>query len=180
MATAAPGPAGADSCPAGDSVCQQLQDARQTQADTDRHLQEIQGSIADVQQRANATMVYIRQLDAQVEQQRAAVAQTQAQLDETDRRIRLTEAEIERRGAHLTVREQLLAQRVRVMDQHGTLQYLEILVTARSFTDLVDRVMLAQDVIRSDRQLVGTLREERDRIGELRQRLGDERAQEAD
>jgi murein DD-endopeptidase MepM/ murein hydrolase activator NlpD len=176
----APSTARAEHCAPNDTACRQLQDAKQNQADAGRRLQDIQNSIADVQHKANETAAYVQQLSGQIEQQKAVVAQTQARLAEIDRQIRFTEAEIGRREAHMRVREQLLAQRVRTLDKHGAFQYLEMVVTARSFTDLVDRVMITHDVIRSDRMLLDTLRQERGQIQQLWQKLEVEHGQQAD
>src|SRR5262249_58893682 len=95
------------------------------------------------------TLAYINELKAQIAAQQAKIAQTQAKLRETERQIRLTEAEIARREAHLQVRQGLLAQRVRAMDKHGSVDYMELVVTSRSFTEMVDRLVVIQGMIRS-------------------------------
>ena len=175
----APTPAAGDDCAPNDTVCQQLQNAKQSQADTGRRLQDIQQSLADAQQKANQTLAYINELKAQIAAQQAKIAQTQTKLRETERQIRLTEAEIARREAHLQVRQGLLAQRVRAMDKHGSVDYMELVVTSRSFNELVDRLVIMQDIIRSDQRLVDNLRRERDQIKQLRQKLQEEHDQQA-
>jgi murein DD-endopeptidase MepM/ murein hydrolase activator NlpD len=49
-------------------------------------------------------------------------------------------------------------------------------VTAASFTELVDRIMIMQDIVRSDRRLVDALRQERDQVRQLQDRLEGQRA----
>jgi len=168
--------AGTD-CAPNDTVCQQLQNAKQSQADTGHRLQDIQQSLADAQQKASQTLAYINELKAQIAAQQAKIAQTQAKLRETERQIRLTEAEIARQEAHLQVRQGLLSQRVRAMDKHGTVDYMELVVTSRSFNELVDRIVIMQDIIRSDQRLVDNLRRERDQIKQLRLKLQEEHDQ---
>jgi len=175
----APTPVAGDDCAPNDTVCRQLQDAKQSQADTNRRLQDIQQSLAGAQQKANQTLAYINELKAQIAAQQAKIAQTQAKVRETERQIRLTEAEIARREAHIQVRQSLLAQRVRAMDKHGSVDYMELVVTSRSFTELVDRLVIMQDIIRSDQRLVDNLRQERDQIKQLRQKLQEQHDQEA-
>jgi len=173
----APAPVAGDECAPNDTVCQQLQNAKQSQADTNRRLQDIQQSLANAQQKASQTLAYINELKAQIAAQQAKIAQTQTKLWETERQIRLTEAEIARREAHLQVRQGLLAQRVRAMDKHGTVDYMELVVTSRSFNELVDRIVIMQDIIRSDQRMVDNLRQERDQIKQLRQKLQQEHDQ---
>jgi murein DD-endopeptidase MepM/ murein hydrolase activator NlpD len=174
-----PVPARADTCDSGDATCQQLQQAKQAQAAASQKLQDIEHSLAGAQQRADQTRAYIDELTGQIAHERAAIADTQAKLQETERQIRFTEAEIARREAHLEVRQDLLAQRVRALDKQGTVDYLELVVTSHTFTQLVDRVVIMQEIVRSDQQLVDTLRQERDAVRELDLRLQAQRVEQA-
>src|SRR5499427_8053519 len=167
----APGPVAASDCAPNDTVCQQLQNAKQNQADNNRRLQDIQQSLADAQKKAIDTVALIDKLKAQIAAQQAKVAQTQTKLGETERQIRLTEAEMSRQEAHIQVRQELLGQRVRSMDKHGSVDFMELVVTSRSFNEMVDRIAIMQGIIRSDQKLVDTLRQERDQIKQLRQKL---------
>jgi murein DD-endopeptidase MepM/ murein hydrolase activator NlpD len=169
----------ATDCAAGDTTCQQLQQAKQSQASTNQRLQDIQNSLVDAQQKANATRAYIDELTSQIGRQQAVIADTRARLAEIERQIRFTQAEIARREAHLQVRQALLGQRVRALDKHGSFDYLELVVTSRTFTQLVDRVVVMQEIVRSDRQLVDSLRQERDRVRELAARLDAQRVEQA-
>jgi murein DD-endopeptidase MepM/ murein hydrolase activator NlpD len=170
--------AGSD-CAPNDAICRQLQDAKQSQADTNRRLQDIQQSLADTQTKASQTLAYIDQLKAQIAAQQARIAQTQARLGATERQIQLTEAEISRQEAYLQVRKGLLARRIRVMDQHGSADYMELVVTSRDFNELVDRIVMMQTIIQSDQRLVDSLRQQRDQIKRLRQKLQEEHDQQA-
>jgi murein DD-endopeptidase MepM/ murein hydrolase activator NlpD len=176
---AVPGQVRADSCDAGDTTCQQLQQAKQAQAGASQRLQDIQHGLEDAQQKANRTRAYIDELDGQIAHQQGVIADTQAKLHETERQIRFTEAEIARREAHLEVRQDLLAQRVRALDKHGSVDYLELVVTSRTFTQLVDRVVIMQEIVRSDQRLVDTLRQERDVVRDLDRRLQAQQVEQA-
>jgi murein DD-endopeptidase MepM/ murein hydrolase activator NlpD len=171
LISVAPAAGAAAACAPNDTVCKQLQDAKQNQADNNRRLQDIQQSLADAQKKATETLALIDQLKAQIAAQQAKIAQTQTKLGETERQIRLTEAEMSRQEAHLQVRQELLGQRVRAMDKHSSVDFMELVVTSRSFNEMVDRIAIMQGIIRSDQQLVDTLRQERDQIKQLRQKL---------
>jgi len=160
--------AAAISCDPADTICQDLNDAKGSQADQQSKLDQIKKNIKDVQDKEAAIAGLILQLKRQIDVQNGAIAQTQTEIDETERQIRFTEAEIARREAHLQVREQLLNQRVRAMDKHGTVNYFELLVTSTSFSQLIDRVVIMQDIIRSDRRLLEDLRQERLQLQRLR------------
>jgi murein DD-endopeptidase MepM/ murein hydrolase activator NlpD len=168
----------ADTCAPGNTACQQLQQARQSQAATSDRLAQIEASLTDAQQKADQVRTYLDQLLDQISHQQAAILTTATGIADTERQIRLTEADIVRRQAHLDVREALLAQRVRAMDKAGPLDYLELAVTARTFNQLVDRVAVMQQVVNADQKLVDQLRLERAQLGALQINLRDERTQE--
>src|SRR5207245_149892 len=107
------------------------------------------------------------------------IEQTLAKLGENERQIKLTEADIARREEQLQARQRLLAQRVRAMDKHGSVDYLELVVTSRSFNELVGKIAIMQGIVESDQRLVDTQRRERDRIRQLRQELQKDHDQQA-
>jgi murein DD-endopeptidase MepM/ murein hydrolase activator NlpD len=167
----------AGACDPSNPTCQQLQQAQESQSSAQQGLQQIEQSLADAQQKANQLRAYLTRIQSQVDAQLAAIDQTTAHLAETERQIRFTEADIQRQQAHLDVRRDLLAQRVRAMDKQGPLDYLQLVVTASSFGDLVDRLMIMQDVVRGDQRLIASLNQARAQVEALRQRLGAERDQ---
>lgn len=175
----APASSTAADCAPNDTLCRQLQDAKANQADAGRQLQDIQGSLADAQVKASQTLAYLNDLKARIAAQQAEISQTLARLGENERQIRVTEDDISRREAQLRVRQTLLSQRVRAMDKRGSVDYMELVMTSRSFSDLVDRITIMQGIIQSDQRLVDTMRRERDRIRQLRQDLQKQHDQQA-
>jgi murein DD-endopeptidase MepM/ murein hydrolase activator NlpD len=172
-------PALALDCTAGDSTCQALQQARQNQQAAQSRLDQVKQSLADAQAKAQQTMALINDLNSRIALQKRAIAATQAKMDETERQIRFTQAEISRREAHMQVRQSLLDQRVRAMAKHGKVNYFELVVSSKSFNQLVDRVVVMQDIVRSDQLLLQTLKNERDQLEGLRQKLDVQRSEEA-
>jgi len=158
-------------CSPGDSTCQALLQARQNQQDTQSRLDQVKQSLADAQEKAKRTLALIGDLNAKIDVQKRAIANTQAKLDATQRQIRFTEAEIKRHEAHMDVRRSLLDQRVRSMDKHGDVNYLELVVSSKNFNQLVDRVVVMQDIVRSDQLLIDNLKGERDQLESLRLKL---------
>jgi murein DD-endopeptidase MepM/ murein hydrolase activator NlpD len=179
LVSSIPRPVSALACRAGDSICQQLVQAQNQQRNDQNQLKQIQGSLAATQQRATATKHLIQQISDEIASQKRAIANTQARLDETARQIRFTQADIARRQAEVAVRQQLLDQRVRSMDKQGPLDYFELIATSVSFSQLIDRIVLMQDVIRSDEQLVDQLEQDRDQVKQLEGHLQEQRAQQA-
>ncbi|HXN92475.1 MAG TPA: peptidoglycan DD-metalloendopeptidase family protein [Candidatus Sulfotelmatobacter sp.] len=124
-------------------------------------LDSIQGQITDAQAQIYAIDTLISKLGSQITAQKALIAQTQAAIDDLNRRIRFSEAELIRQKAHVTVREQLLNARLRYIDSHGAVNYLQLVLTASNFNQLMNRMVGAQQVTSSDRRLLENLALER-------------------
>lgn len=127
------------------------------QVNNEQQLQNIRGKIADLQGQINAIYALIASLNNQIAAQKALIAQTQAAIDELNRQIRFTEASLTRLHANISVRDELLSQRLRYVDDHGSVNYVELVLTANTFNDLMNRMIGAQQVAASDRKLLSEL-----------------------
>ncbi len=124
-------------------------------------LDSIQAQIGNAQAQINAIDTMIHNLDSQIAAQRALIAQTQVAIDDVNRQIRFSEADLIRMKAHVTVREQLLNARLRYIDSHGSINYVQLVLTSSSFNQLMNRMVGAQQVAASDRRLLDNLALER-------------------
>jgi murein DD-endopeptidase MepM/ murein hydrolase activator NlpD len=117
--------------------------------------------ISSAEGQINAIIGIIKSLDAQIAAQKDLITKTQAAIDELDRKIRFTEASLTRLHAQISVRGEVLNQRLRYVDDHGSVNYVELVLTANTFNDLMNRMIGAQQVAASDRKLLGELAVER-------------------
>jgi murein DD-endopeptidase MepM/ murein hydrolase activator NlpD len=175
----APAPVAEATCAPNDTICLDLQSKKQDQANANLALQQVQQSLADAQTKATQTMTIVTQLRTQITALQAKIAQTQTRMAATARQIQVTAAEIARQEANLQVRQALLAKRIRVIDEHSSTDYMELFVTSRSFSQLVDRIVTAQTIVAADQRLVESMRQQRDQIKRLGQQLQDEHVQQA-
>ena len=158
-------------------LCQQIQQQQNQQGDLQSRLSHIQTQIHDVDAQAVYLSQLMQQLQSQIAGQRQAIQATTTGIATTERQIRFSKADITRREAHLAVRGELLDLRVRALSKEGSTDYLAVMVTSTSFTQLVDRVVLLQDVIRSDRAMVNDLQHQRDQVNEVQSRLAQQQTQ---
>jgi len=147
------------------------------QVNNQQQLMNIQNKIADTQARINAIYALIASLNAQISAQQKLIAQTQAAIDDLNRQIRFTDASLTRLHAVMSVRGELLNQRLRYVDDHGSVNYVELVLTANTFNDLMNRMVGAQQVAASDRKLLDELGVERAQFDETNANLTNERNQ---
>jgi murein DD-endopeptidase MepM/ murein hydrolase activator NlpD len=130
------------------------------QVNNQRQLRAIQKQITNTVAQINAIDAMIGSLKKQIAAQEALIAQTQAAINNLSRQIRFGEAALIPLEAHVTVRDQLLNQRLRYIDSHGSVNYLQLVLTSNSINQLMNRLVGAQQVAASDRRLLVDLQQE--------------------
>src|SRR5260370_24177410 len=175
-------PASAIYCYPGDppnvyQACLQYNQGIGAQVNNQQQLQDIQNKINDTQAQINAYYALISSLNAQIAAQKALIAATQAAIDDLDRQIRFTEASLTRLHSQMSLRDEILNQRLRYVDDHGSVNYVALVLTANTFHDLMKRMVGAQQVAASDRKLLGELGQERSRVDQTNADLAVQRGQ---
>src|SRR4030088_2999213 len=140
-------------------------------------LNDITNRIKDTVAQINAIDAMIANLNNQIAAQRALIAQTQAAIDDLNRKIRFGEASLVRMKAHVSVRDQLLNQRLRYVDNHGAINYVELVLTSGSFNQLMNRMVGAQQIAASDKRLLVDLEQQHSLVAIANDELGVQKGQ---
>jgi murein DD-endopeptidase MepM/ murein hydrolase activator NlpD len=147
------------------------------QVDNQRQLRGLQRAIASATDQLNAIDMFIVNINKEIAVQRALIAQTQSAIDDLSRKIRLGDAALTRLKAHMSVRDELLNERIRYIDGRGALNTVELVLTAKSFNDMMNRLIAAQQIAASDRQLLRDLQQEHTLVAQANAALGVKRVQ---
>ncbi len=130
------------------------------QVHNQNQLKSIQGQIKNTVAQINAIDQMIAGLKNQIAAQEAMISRTQAAIDDLGRKIRFGEAALVPLEAHATIRDQLLNERLRYIDSHGSSNYIQLVLTSNSMNQLMNRLVGAQQVAASDRRLLVDLQQE--------------------
>ena len=147
------------------------------QVNNQNQLQNIQAHINNVLTQINAIDTLISNLKNQIAAQQALIAQTQAAIDDLNMQIRFGEANLTRLVASTSVRDELLNQRLRYIDSHGALNYVQLVLTASNFNQMMDRMIAAQQVAASDRRLLNDLALQHSQVSLANSALDDQKSQ---
>src|ERR1700674_3225578 len=147
------------------------------QVNNHNQLQNIQSQINSAIYQINAIDTLISNLNNQIAAQQALIAQTQTAIDDLNRQIRFGEANLTRLVASTSVRDELLNQRLRYIDSHGTLNYVQLVLTASNFNQMMDRMIAAQQVAASDRRLLNDLAQQHSQVSLANSALDDQKTQ---
>ncbi len=147
------------------------------QVDNQNALNLIQSRMTNAMDQINALDALIANIKKQVAAQQSLIAQTQATIDDLSRKIRFGEADLTRLKAHVTVRDQLLNQRIRYVDAHGPLDYVQLVLTSDNLNQLMNRMIAAQQIAASDKRLLLDLKVQHDQLNQANLALGTQRTQ---
>ncbi|WP_353893770.1 peptidoglycan DD-metalloendopeptidase family protein [Proteinivorax hydrogeniformans] len=103
----------------------------------------------------------IRQLDSQLQQQRQRINQLNSDISSTEVEIEKTEVEIAETEEFLEETTGHLETRLVTMYQRGSVGYIEVLLSATSFSEFLSRFNALRTIAEDDRRLVEEIKEKR-------------------
>ncbi|HET7460684.1 MAG TPA: peptidoglycan DD-metalloendopeptidase family protein [Longimicrobium sp.] len=135
-------------------------------SESQRRLQEIRAERSElrhelngIRSRVHDVSAEIRNIQRQREVSASLLRELNFQMGETQRKIDETTEELLRTQDELAQKKALLNRRLRDIYKRGPLQTQEVLLTANSFADLLNRYKYLYLVARRDRELVGDVSE---------------------
>ncbi len=137
--------------------------------------QKVQQQIQQLEQKINsankATKTItneINRLDKEIAQAENQLGYLENRLETTEAELSITESELLKAEEILAEREEMLKTRIRALYERGSVSYLEVLLNARSFTDLINRLGLLKQVVYQDVSIVDSIKIERSSLVERR------------
>lgn len=147
------------------------QDSGRQISESQRRLQEIRAErqrlrreLQGIQGRVGSVSAEIRIIQQQQQMSAALLREISTQLGQTERQIDSTTAEMILTQAELANKKEMLNRRLREIYKRGPLQSAQVLLSAHSFGDLLNRYKYLHLVARRDRQLV-------EEVGDLARQL---------
>jgi len=136
--------------------------------DKQHQLQGLNGQIVATKTQIAQLLAQQRQLQAEIAAFDAQLRAVQAQIDQETAKLVLLAQQVEQAKEQLALKEAELAQhiadfgrRMRIMYKSGQISGLELIFSAANFTDLMNRVVFFNVIVREDRRQVAELQKER-------------------
>ncbi|WP_241675096.1 murein hydrolase activator EnvC family protein [Paenibacillus luteus] len=106
----------------------------------------------------------IQNLMAEIDNVVINKTKTQAQSDAKEEELLQTGLELEQAEERVKTRDELLQSRMRLMYTNGFVSYMDVLLSATSFTDFIDRFDALQSILSQDRDILAEQREEKELV----------------
>ena len=158
-----------------------------TQADIDAlkgDASDLKQQKKDIQSKINAlsddisnTMKKKELLDSQISVLSSEISNVEAQISTYASLITQTEAELADAQQREEAQYELFCRRVRDMEERGTVSYWSVLFKATSFTDLLGRLDIVNEIMDADQKVIDDLQALQVEIGEKKVSLEDQKTQ---
>ena len=151
--------------------------------DLDDELQDLQGQIdearnsqASWQEIIEDVAAKIKAIQVDLDAANARLKEIQNEQAKVNAQIRQTEEDIRKAQAYLEQRQKVLNLRVRSIYKFGQLNYLEVIMGAKSFSDFANRLELLKRVIQSDYSLILEIQDQKAKIEAKKAELEQDKA----
>ena len=148
------------------------------QAESQVRQEELKEQLADVKEDQAAAQQKRQLLQQQLEAINAELDSINAQISYYDQEIAQKEAERREAEAKEQAQYELFCERVRAMEEEGTVSYWSILFNAENFSDMLDRLADIDAVMDYDNQVMEELTAARQELERLQAELESARAEE--
>ena len=154
--------------------------------DKQHQLQGLNGQIVATKTQIAQLLAQERQLQGEIAAFDAQLRAVQAQIDQETAKLVLLAQQVDQAKEQLALKEAELAQhiadfgrRMRIMYKSGQISGLELIFSAANFTDLMNRVVFFNVIVREDRRQVAELQKERAAIEAMKADLEAKKAEQA-
>ena len=137
---------------------------KQQQQDLKNKKSSINQQIKDAENKQLNIIAKKKLLDEQMDVTQQEIDNTVALIDEYTQFIAQAEIEIADLQEQEKVQWQAYKTRVRVMEENGSISYVEVLLTATSFSDLLSRIDMISEIMERDKKLYNDLVETRETL----------------
>ncbi|ADU31823.1 murein hydrolase activator EnvC family protein [Evansella cellulosilytica] len=139
----------------GNELRDEINSYQEQQSDIEREAEEAEEELKQVQAEIDQAAADIRKLDEEMAITNSAIDSKQEEIDETNDRITDLVEEIEILEERIAQRDEILKDRARSMYQSGgSLSYIQVILGAQSFGDLIERVTALNTIAQQDRNIL--------------------------
>jgi len=162
--------------PARADVAQDLQKLQRQQDDLNRQIEQLRNQKTRTQAEYNKVQSQIKQKQAQLKKLQQDLAYLESQFQQTSSDVAEAEQDLADAEARLNERQNLLETRLRTMYEEGTVSYLEVLLAAKDFGDLLSRFELLKEIVAQDADLLKQVKAEREEVAAKKATLEEKKA----
>lgn len=169
------GGTGASAEPSSGELKAQLEQLEQESQDLDAKLEQLEQQYSANRTELAAMVQQKENIDQQIFLLHEQITNTEDQIATYRLLIADTQVELEEAQARLEALNELHKDRIRTMEEDGRISYWSVLFKANSFSDLLDRLSMMQEIAASDRRRLDELRDAAQAVNDAQEALKEEK-----
>ncbi len=156
---------------------QQKKDADAKRQQEQQNYNKAAGKASSIEANANEVAEEIDEIDAALVETIASVEMIEEEIGEKEEQIEETTRECEEAMAVEQEQYEAMKLRIKFMYEKGDSTYLEILLSGKSFSDIINKVEYVERLYEYDRNMLEKYQEARKAVEDLKAKLEEERAE---
>jgi murein DD-endopeptidase MepM/ murein hydrolase activator NlpD len=148
-----------------------LKDIKKQEADLAAKKKAAEQSAADAKVQKGQEQKKLDEIKVQLDEQGKKLNELSIQLNDVTMQLRETGDQLQQAEDRVKSRDQLLKSRVRLIYMSGTVSYLDVLFSATSFSDFLDRYYALKNIIGQDKEILEANKADRDVVVEKQKQV---------
>ena len=137
-----------------DEIQERLDALKERKDENDQKEQEIQSRLNENYDQVRTLVEQKRDLDERINGTRERMAELNHQIEEMNLSIAAKQSELDESEAERAEMNEKYRQRIRTMEETGTISYWSVLFNATSFADLLSRVDMINEIVTADQLML--------------------------
>lgn len=147
-----------------EKIDQQLSQLKKKKADMQQKANDAQNQITQVQNEKEQTTQDMKTIIAQVNEASKKLTELNNQIDDVSDQLQENAKQLDDAEARVVSRDQMLKSRVRLMYMNGFVSYMDVLMSATSFSDFLNRLEALKSIVNQDKEILEANKKDRDTV----------------
>jgi murein DD-endopeptidase MepM/ murein hydrolase activator NlpD len=154
-----------------DSINKQLEDLRQAKSAAQKKASDTQNQLAQVQKDKAQTSKDLNEIYSQIDEIGKKLTDLNNQIDTISDDLEANAKQLDDAQNRVASRDQMLKARLRLMYMNGFVSYAEVLMSATSFGDFLDRLDALKSIVSQDKEVLESNKRDRDVIADKKAKV---------
>lgn len=157
-------------------INRQLQQLKDRMKAADKRADQAKSRLQSIHTERTSVKKDLAQLDKQMNSTSQQISAISAQIEQIEDKLKQTGKELEQAGKKVEERDKQAKTRIRSMYMNGSVSYLDVLFSSKSFSDFLDRFDAMRSMVTRDKQVLKTRKESRDQIARKKRQVNEDLA----
>lgn len=154
-----------------DKINQQLAQVRKEMSAATHNRNQADKDKANILAMKDKTAQSVTEIVSQINEVGTQLNGVQTQIDEKEAQVKQTGLDLEAAENRLKTQDKLLQSRIRLMYTNGIVSYLDVLLSATSFSDFIDRMDSLSSILGQDRDILAGRKKDKALVEQKKQEI---------